>query len=321
MKYYDTKFEDYLQSYNRFSLNNKLKDIYDKFPSDINDMQNLIFYGPEGVGKYTQSLAAISRYSPSNLNYEKKICTIHNKQNYYIKISDIHFEIDMSLLGCNTKILWNEIYNNIVDIIMSKPDGVGILLCKNFQSISNELLESFYSYLQTNVNQPIKIIFVLITNQISFIPDNIIQRCKIINVPRPTKVQYSKCISKKIDPSIKLENITNIKDLYSGVTELMFPHKKLCDILLQDIINIKKKKFVELREDIYNIFIYNIDIGECILYIIQNLVKKGLIEYHHIPKLFEKTVSFLQYYNNNYRPIYHLESYLLYLITIIYEYK
>lgn len=320
MKYYDTKFEDYLSSYNKFSLNTKLKDIYNKFPDNINDMQNLIFYGPDGVGKYTQSLASISKYSPSKLTYEKKICITHNKQNYFIKISDIHFEIDMSLLGCNTKILWNEIYNHIVDIILSKPDGVGILVCKNFQAISNELLESFYSYLQTNVDQPIKIIFVLITTQISFIPDNIIQRCKIINVPRPTKAQYSKCINKPLDTNVKLDNITNIKDLYSGVTELMFPHKKLCDVLLSDIINIKKKKFVELREDIYNIFIYNIDIGECVLYIIQNLIKKGLIDSKKIPRLFEKTVSFLQYYNNNYRPIYHLESYLLYLITIIYGY-
>jgi len=30
-----------------------------------------------------------------------------------------------------------------------------------------------------------------------------------------------------------------------------------------------------------------------------------------------KTYSFLKYYNNNYRPIYHLESYLFYLMRII----
>jgi hypothetical protein len=30
-----------------------------------------------------------------------------------------------------------------------------------------------------------------------------------------------------------------------------------------------------------------------------------------------RTFTFLQYYNNNYRPIYHLENYLLYLVIQI----
>ena len=33
-----------------------------------------------------------------------------------------------------------------------------------------------------------------------------------------------------------------------------------------------------------------------------------------------KTYNFLKYYNNNYRPIYHLESYLFYLTRIIHEF-
>ena len=35
---------------------------------------------------------------------------IHKKKQYTFKISDIHFEIDMELLGCNAKVLWNEVY-------------------------------------------------------------------------------------------------------------------------------------------------------------------------------------------------------------------
>jgi len=317
MKYYDTKFEDYLKSYFKSPLNPKNKDIYKNLPKDKKKLENMIFYGPEGTGKYTQSLASIYRYSKTKLNYEKKICVTFNKQPHYIKISDIHYEIDMSLLGCNTKMLWNEIYNNIIDIVLSKPDGVGIILCKNFQSISNELLDSFYSYMQTNFTMPIKIIFVLITSQISFIPDNILERCKIINIARPSLAQYKKCTNNTLDVSIKLENINNIKDLYAGVTDLMFPHHKICDILIDDIINIKEKKFLDIREHIYNVFIYNIDIGTCIIYIIQKLIHKKLISKDHISKLFLKTISFLQFYNNNYRPIYHLESYILYLTSLV----
>lgn len=317
MKYYDTKFEDYLKSYFKSSLHPKNKDLYKNLPKDVKDLENLIFYGPEGTGKYTQSLASICRYSPTKLNYEKKICVSFNKQLHYIKISDIHYEIDMSLLGCNTKMLWNEIYNNILDIVLSKPNGIGIILCKNFQSISNELLDSFYSYMQTNFTLPIKIIFVLITSQISFIPDNILERCKIVNIARPSLTQYKKIINSKLDPSIKLEDINNIKDLYAGVTELMFPHHKICDILIDDIININDKKFLDIREHIYNVFIYNIDIGTSISYIIQKLIHKKLLGKDHVSNLFFKTTSFLQFYNNNYRPIYHLESYILYLSSLV----
>ena len=317
MKYYDTKFEDYLKSYLRCPLNPKNKDLYKKLPKEIKNLENMIFYGPEGTGKYTQSLASIYKYSPTKLNYEKKICVTFNKQPHYIKISDIHYEIDMSLLGCNTKMLWNEIYSNILDIVLSKPDGVGIILCKNFQSISNELLDSFYSYMQTNFTLPIKIIFILITSQISFIPDNILERCKIINIIRPTLSQYKKCTNNSLNSSIELNTINNIKDLYSGVTDLMFPHHKICDVLIDDIVKIKEKNFLDIREDIYNVFIYNIDIGTSIMYIIQQLIKKKLISKNDISKLFLKTISFLQFYNNNYRPIYHLESYILYLTSLV----
>ena len=97
----------------------------------------------------------------------------------------------------------------------------------------------------------------------------------------------------------------------------MFPHHKICNMLLDDIINIKNKNFLEIRENIYNVFIYNIDMGTSIMYIIRTLIEKKLIKKEDIPKLFLKTVSYLQFYNNNYRPIYHLESYILYLTSLV----
>lgn len=321
MKYYETKFEDYIQSYLKTSLHTKSKALFKKFPDNVKDLPNLIFYGPEGVGKYTQALASIYKYSPSKFNYEKKICITFNKQTHYMKISDIHFEIDMNLLGCNTKILWNEMFSNIIDIILAKTDSVGIILCKNFQDVSNELLDAFYSYMQTNLELNITIIFVLITTQLSFIPDSIIERSKVINVQRPSRTQYNKCIKSKIAKDIPLNNITNIKDLSSDITILSGIHHKICNTLVYDILNIDKISYLTLRENIYDILIYNIGISKCIMYIIDKLVKDNKIEQKDVSQLFYKTVSFLQFYNNNYRPIYHLESYILYLSAIVHGYK
>ena len=129
MKFLDTHFDDYIQSSSKISLHPHLKKTYEQFPNNINNLNNLLFYGPSGVGKYTQALNAIKKYSQSDLKYEKKLTVCYNKTNYYFKISDIHFEIDMSLLGCNAKMLWNDIYTNIIDIISSRINKAGIVVC------------------------------------------------------------------------------------------------------------------------------------------------------------------------------------------------
>jgi hypothetical protein len=80
----------------------------------------------------------LKKYSPSHFKYEKKITIQTDKHTYTYHISDIHYEIDMSLLGCNSKILWNEIFLQIVDIISVKAEKVGFIVCKNFHMIHGE---------------------------------------------------------------------------------------------------------------------------------------------------------------------------------------
>ena len=146
MKFYEEHFVDYVSNVNNSTLHPKLKTIYSKLPENIDDLPNLIFYGPSGVGKYSQALSVINKYSSTNLKYEKKLVLQLTKQTFNIKISDTHFEVDMELLGCNSKNNWNEIYSKILDIIESSKIHKGIILCKNFHSINNELLDVFYSY-------------------------------------------------------------------------------------------------------------------------------------------------------------------------------
>ena len=67
MKFYDTHFEEYLESNKRISLHPKLSNLYKTFPDCISKLKNMIFYGPKGVGKYTQVLSSIKKYSASEL--------------------------------------------------------------------------------------------------------------------------------------------------------------------------------------------------------------------------------------------------------------
>jgi len=320
MKFYETHFEEYINENNCENLHKKLDKIYEKFPKTLHELKNIIFFGPSGIGKYTQMLKSIKKYSPSELKYEKKISLTYNKQQYFFKISDIHYEVDMSLLGCNSKLLWHEIYQQIIDILSAKIDKSGIIVCKYFQDIHSELLENFYSYMQKNNDISIDLKFIIITEELSFIPDNILNCCEIINICRPTKTAYIKCVKTKLPAKLKPENITNIKILHIYNEDLMLQYKIICNKIIENLININDLQFLKFRDILYDIFIYNLDISDCIWYILSSLIEQKQIKKENLSNILIKTYCFFQYYNNNYRPIYHVENYLLYLAKIIHNF-
>ena len=319
MKYCETHFIDYISSNKRINLHDKLSTLYEDFPKDLDDLGNLIFYGPKGVGKYTQMLSMISRYSPSGLKYEKKMSITFNKQQYNFKISDIHIEIDMALLGCNSKILWNELYGQIIDVVSAKTKNTGIIVCKNFHDIHLELLEVFYSYMQKK-DDWIVLKFILLTEQLSFIPDNILNSSEIIYIPRPTKTNYNKCLKNKLNGNIKMHEITNIKNLHKNIQQLTTPNRIICNKIIKQILEVDNIKFLQFRDILYDIFIYNLDISDCIWDIISYLIINKKIKDQYIPDILIKLYIFLKYYNNNYRPIYHLENYMFYLTSKVHEF-
>jgi hypothetical protein len=361
MKFYDTHYEEYITSNKKINLHPKLEKIYKTFPKNISDLNNIIFYGPSGVGKYTQMLSFIKRYSPSNLKYEKKLTVVFDKKQFLFKISDIHYEIDMGLLGCNSKLLWHDIYQQIVDIISSKNDKSGIIVCKNFHEIHSELLENFYSYMQ-NINYHIYLKFILITEEISFLPDSIINCCKIINIARPSKLLYNKCklSAKSLQKNINLDDIQNIKELHIMKNEIsekigennddiskIAPLKKgskkkmdkktetvnisenisimndnyqiICNKIIDMIKNYKTIRYLKFRDILYDLLIYNLNISQCVWYILKTLINDNCIDDKKLSDILIKTYTFFQYYNNNYRPIYHLENYMYTLCSTIHE--
>ncbi len=271
-------FEDYVQSKHKPQF---------LLPCDINDVTNVIFYGPSGTGKYTQMLKSIQPLSPSKLKYEKRLNVTFNKDIYLFKISDIHYEVDMALLGCNSKLLWHEVYMQIVDVVSSKSEKSGIIVCKNFHEIHSELLDNFYSYMQHNPFLHINLKFIILTTQISFIPDPILNSCIVVS-------------SSKNNFTVELN------------AQIQLPHKIICDKVIQQICEPEKLEFVKLRDILYDILIYNLDVHECVFYIVSELNSKGKIA--DMSSVMKQVYCFFQFYNNNYRPIYHLEKFVLQLI-------
>jgi hypothetical protein len=130
-------------------------------------------------------------------------------------------------------------------------------------------------------------------------------------------VSYSIADLIQLNKNDKLEGITNIKNLYLTKIELMQNYKIICDKIMKIIINPADIKFIKFRDYLYDILICNLNITDCVWYVLSTLINGNYINKDKISEIMVKTYTFFQYYNNNYRPIYHLESYFLYLSSVI----
>lgn len=315
MKFYETSFKDYIEAKNKHNIHKKNE--------QINSMENTIFYGPSGTGKYSYVLDIIKKFSNTKLKYEKKVTCTNDKQEHIYKMSDIHFEIDFSLLGCNSKQIWNDIYIQINEIVALRQNNNCIIMCKNFHKIHSELLDLFYSYIEQGTSNiyNINIYFYIITEHISFIPYNILNACNNVSIQKPKKQEYINIIKnvcnynkykKKIEVVLHNSCIGNIKELYCIDSLLDDTQIDIFNIINNNIINFivnfkNNPDYLQFRELLYDILTYEIVIEECILYIYSYFIENKLLTEEQINILIHNTHENLCYYNNNYRPIYHLE--------------
>jgi hypothetical protein len=118
-----------------------------------------------------------------------------------------------------------------------------------------------------------------------------------------------------------LTSLSNIKNVIVNTNELTNPHECICNNIIESIKNPHTINFLKFRDILYEILIYDLDINECIWYILSSLIQTEVLNKDNITDVLLKTFIFFQYYNNNYRPIYHLENYMYNLITTINGYK
>jgi len=94
--------------------------LFNLHPSFDHLFHHYIFFGGHGSGKLSQMLLLIHSLQPSFNKSHHKLFSIYDKHSYSFLFYDSHFELDMGLLGCNSKIIWHDILSQIFDIISLK---------------------------------------------------------------------------------------------------------------------------------------------------------------------------------------------------------
>jgi hypothetical protein len=91
----------------------------------------------------------------------------------------------------------------------------------------------------------------------------------------------------------------------------------ICNNIINDMEKINEISFMKFRDSLYDLLIYNLDTVECIWYILSYFIENNRISKTDISNILERMFLNLKYYNNNYRPIYHLENIFYYIVTKI----
>jgi hypothetical protein len=315
MKFHETSFIEYLKKTVEYNIHPELEPLIDRLPKTIDDCFNIILYGESGVGKYTQALRILSRYSASSLLHEKKITLTTEKHTYGYRMSDIHYEIDMGFLGCNAKLLWNDIISQITNILITKPVKNCFILCKNYHTVHKELLDIFYSYMQVikKSGVSIQLYFILLTEHVGFIPNYIIDRSLLISVKRPAEDILAGMADVE---TTCVEPTQNLKNLYYNFNTDSGSQTSLTKIVCGNIIDkITSYTFTnEFRDAVYDILIYDLDAVECFWFVFVHMSKQKTID----GSLMNKDISdslylYLKHHNNNYREIFHESGCFFYL--------
>jgi hypothetical protein len=145
-----------------------------------------------------------------------------------------------------------------------------------------------------------------------------------VNVKRPSREMYTRlglpseilpeCVLNLKEISI-IKNIGDVSDLPAETFNLV------CDAIIKTISDPRKLTITDFRDTLYDILVYNLDIYETIWYILTHFIREGKLEQTSVSDILQNMYKQLQQYNNNYRPIYHLESIFITILNHIHNYK
>lgn len=242
-----------------------------------NPNNHFIVYDTNHLNNYRYTLSQLKIQSESELKYCRKTVITHNEKEYSFITSDIHIEVDFEQLGVNENGIYFELFKHVSEnMILTK--SIFYIVCLHYNEIKQELLQVFHSFLDIP-----KMYIIMLTDEISFIPTTILSHSVIKKSKSTTHSKYN--------------------------TE----YEKRALTLVNWIINDNNVSLFIWREKLYELLIFNDNIHKSFSFIIQKLIEENYIQEENMNMVFEKYKEIIRKFNNNYRTIYHLELFIVYL--------
>lgn len=236
-----------------------------------------IIYDEHHLNNYYYVLYNLKNNSPSQLKYSRKIFIINNDKEYIFTNSDIHVDVDFEQLGVNEMSIFFDLFKYIKENIAIQKK-IFYICCLHFNEIKLELLNCFHIFMNEH-----NIKFLFLTNQVSFLTPEILKN----SIIKRHKSKHKSIYNKQFEP--RIQNIANY------------------------ILNKKEMSLFLWREKLYELLISNDNIYDCFSYLIELLIQTEYINNENVDFVLQKYYKIMEKYNNNYRSIYHLEHFIVFL--------
>jgi hypothetical protein len=246
---------------------------------------SIIMYDVDKGRNYSKTLKLLENISPSRLKYSRKKEITLNNNDYKFMMSDCHIEFDFNLLGVNETNVFIEVMNQITHTYMM-TNSIYTVVLLNFECIKKELLKIMYSFMKKNMN------LIILTTQVSFIPDTILENSYIKRWNREKTYEYQKN---------ETDNISNK--------------------VLEPAMNIIKKSSTDInllktRNQCYEFLVKNYDVHVVLSCLVKECIIEGIINDDNIINVMYEYAHIIEKFNNNYRSIFHIEKFMSFLMSL-----
>ena len=302
----------------------------------FNNINNTLLHGPPGSGKYTLALSLLNSLFGSDI-YNSKVLELslkvpnNNTKTVHIRQSKYHFEILVNKYSFNDRYSLISFIQTIHDTKNIHTNGINIIVIKNMDKLSSEVLEYFKRGLEIKFNT-LRIIGTCSSLcKLNKIRDSM----SCFKIPYPLKNDILNLINTitskekiEIDNSKKMEIIEssgkNINKLMIILDNIAInPNYIFIDLIesnINDIVKLicigKVENIIPMREKLYSLTSSNIDIKDIIKYTIKLLFQKKFSNDVN-QKIITISNKFNKKMSNSYKDLIHLEACLAHLMYAV----
>jgi DNA polymerase III delta prime subunit len=307
------------------SLVNKLINI-----GHINSFSSIFLYGASGSGKYTLCKMLLAEiygkeiYNTNTTNFEYQVNG--NTKTIDIICSKYHYEI---LFNDNYSYDHNVILEFLKDIASTTNiinNSYKVVLMRNVQFLNQKMYDNIKTICE-KYSENVK--FMMISPSLLNVPRYMFGFFYFIRVPRLSLIDAVNFFKeyKIIKDQKKLENLLikyrmNLNTVFAMLDLIkQNPNYNLVDPIenrykkLLTLINKKEPQYIEkLRKELYELTSCNINKTDLVMYMFENFIDKQETSEQKI-NLIEKTNNIIKKITNSYRDLFHIEYYLVWLMT------